>query len=223
MVDEKKTKKKLLVYLIFFSVFIMLFLFFINTKEFRKKQFGINKKIDNCLYETDNITKEKEANTKTNIETNIEYDEKIDTKEVVGIQYKSNNWRIIISKINLDAPILEGTNKEILRRAVGHFENTSKWDGNVALAAHNRGYKYNYFEGLKRLELGDEIIYQTDKGTRKYEIVRKEKIKETDLLCLEDTEKNQLTLITCVENMPEYRLCIQAILKNIDINNKINI
>ena len=43
---------------------------------------------------------------------------------IVKNQYKSNNWRIQIPKINLDAPILEGTSKEILRRGVGHFTST---------------------------------------------------------------------------------------------------
>ena len=33
---------------------------------------------------------------------------------------------------------------------------------------------------------------------------------ETDLSKIEETKENRITLITCVENMPEYRLCIQA-------------
>lgn len=125
-------------------------------------------------------------------------------------QYSQYDWRIIISKINLNAPILEGTSKEVLRRGVGHFETTSNWNGNVCLAAHNRGYKYNYFQELKKLEMGDIIIYQTKKGERIYSIDYKEKIKETDLSKLEETKENYITLITCVEDMPEYRLCIQA-------------
>lgn len=125
-------------------------------------------------------------------------------------QYSEYDWRIIISKINLNAPILEGTSKEVLRRGVGHFETTSNWNGNVCLAAHNRGYKYNYFQELKKLEMGDIIIYQTKKGERIYSIDYKEKIKETDLSKLEETKENYITLITCVEDMPEYRLCIQA-------------
>lgn len=125
-------------------------------------------------------------------------------------QYSEYDWRIIISKINLNAPILEGTSKEVLRRGVGHFETTSDWNGNVCLAAHNRGYKYNYFQELKKLEMGDIIIYQTKKGERIYSIDYKEKIKETDLSKLEETKENYITLITCVEDMPEYRLCIQA-------------
>ena len=38
---------------------------------------------------------------------------------------------------------------------VGHFENTEEWDGNVGLAAHNRGYPINYFANLKELKIGD--------------------------------------------------------------------
>ena len=141
---------------------------------------------------------------KENVEGNIEIDEAVEN------QYKINEWRIFISKINLDAPILEGTTQEVLRRGVGHFTSTSKWDGNVVLAAHNRGYKYNFFQEIKRLEIGDIIEYQTEQGKRTYEVCGKEKIKETDLSILENTKENKLTLITCVENMPEYRLCIQA-------------
>ena len=135
---------------------------------------------------------------------------KIEIEEPIGNQYMQNSWRIIISKINLNAPILEGTGQEILRRGVGHFKTTSKWNGNVALAAHNRGYKYNFFQEIKRLEIGDTIDYQTEQGIRTYSVIEKEKIKETDLSCLKETKENYLTLITCVENMPEYRLCIQA-------------
>lgn len=163
-----------------------------------------------------NENQKKEVNTtlvlKTSqvnpIKENVE--ENIEINEAVKNQYKINEWRIFISKINLDAPILEGTTQEVLRRGVGHFTSTSKWDGNVVLAAHNRGYKYNFFQEIKRLEIGDVIEYQTEQGKRTYEVCGKEKIKETDLSILENTKENKLTLITCVENMPEYRLCVQA-------------
>ena len=125
-------------------------------------------------------------------------------------KYSKYDWRIIISKINLNAPILEGTSKETLRKGVGHFEKTSSWNGNVCLAAHNRGYKYNYFQELKKLEIGDRILYQKQEESREYKVCYKEKIMETDLSKIEETKENRITLITCVENMPEYRLCIQA-------------
>lgn len=144
------------------------------------------------------------------IEETINEEENINIDEVVLNQYKNNSWRICIPKINLDAPILEGTSQENLRRGVTHFEETPEFNGNVCLAAHNRGYKYNFFQELKRLEIGDIIEYQKDQSFRTYSVVWKGKIKETDLSYLKDTKENILTLITCVENMPELRLCIQA-------------
>lgn len=142
---------------------------------------------------------------------NSEEVEIIEENEIIKNQYKENKWRILISKINLDAPIVEGTSKEVLRRGVGHFETTSKWDGNVVLAAHNRGYKYNFFKEIKNLEEGDIIVYQTESNSRNYKVIENKKIKETDFSCLENTNENTLTLITCLENMPEYRTCIQAV------------
>lgn len=133
-----------------------------------------------------------------------------ENKEIVQNQYKSYNWRILISKINLDAPILEGTSKEVLRKGVGHFEQTGKTQGNICLAAHNRGYKYNYFHAIDKLDIGDKIEYQINGESKYYTVVCKDKIKETDLSCLENTKENKLTLITCVVNMPEYRFCVQA-------------
>lgn len=154
------------------------------------------------------ILKTSQINPITDFNENVP--KEVGIEEVVENQYKENSWRIFIPKINLDAPILEGTSKEILRRGVGHFTATSRWDGNVVLAAHNRGYKYNFFQEIKRLEIGDLVEYQTEQGLRTYEVIGKKQIKETDLSCLENTKENQLTLLTCLENMPEYRLCIQA-------------
>lgn len=93
---------------------------------------------------------------------------------------------------------------------IGHFEETAKSLGNIGLAAHNRGYKNNYFENLKKLKEGDLIYYQFEENKREYIVTKHTIIKDTDWSYLEDTEENTLTLITCVENEPEYRRCIQA-------------
>ena len=122
----------------------------------------------------------------------------------------SSIWQIEIPKINLKANIAEGTTNEILNEFVGHFEETQKSTGNVGLAAHNRGYKVNYFERLKELEVGDEIIYFFNGVKRTYTVDLKSIIKDTEWKNLENTEENKITLITCVENEPEYRRCIQA-------------
>lgn len=124
---------------------------------------------------------------------------------------KEKNWKIIIPKISLEAQISEGTSKSIMNRYVGHFEETSKNKGNIGLAAHNRGYVVNYFEKIKSLKNGDEIIYKFYDFEMIYNVVQNKIIKDTDWSYLENTEENRITLITCVENEPEYRRCVQAI------------
>ena len=119
-------------------------------------------------------------------------------------------WKIQIPRIGLEAPIRESTTLQTMKKAVGHFETSSKWDGNVCLAAHNRGNGYGFFQEISLLQKGDRIFYQTEKGRRTYEVSLKQQIQKTNWYYLQDTKQNQLTLITCVKNKPNKRICIQA-------------
>lgn len=127
------------------------------------------------------------------------------------IKDKNVQWKLIIPKILLEAEISEGTSKEVMNRYIGHFEETSKKSGNIGLAAHNRGYEVNYFSEIKLLKEGDKIIYKFYDFENTYIVIENKIIKDTDWSYLEKTEENKITLITCVENEPEYRRCIQAI------------
>ena len=122
-------------------------------------------------------------------------------------------WQIEIEKISLNAEIAEGTSKEILNKYIGHFEETQKEKGNIGIAAHNRGYDVNYFQNLRLLKEGDEIKYKYNQYENTYEVTKNIIIKDTDWQYLENTEENTLTLITCVENEPNYRRCVQAVEK----------
>lgn len=123
------------------------------------------------------------------------------------------NWKIEIPAISLIADISEGTDDETLTKFVGHFELTPTTEGNVCLAAHNRGYSVNYFEKLKDLKGGEEIIYTNGDFSKTYIVTMNIKISETDWSYLENSNQNKITLITCIENEPEYRRCVQAIEK----------
>lgn len=57
---------------------------------------------------------------------------------------------------------------------------------------------------------GDIINYCYNNNIRKYVVKKQVIIEDTDWTYLEDTEENILTLITCVENEPKYRRCVQA-------------
>ena len=167
------------------------------------------------FFSNNNIFKSKnalEANVKvesSNIQVNPEEDEKKDTIEDVKDETKEE-WYLEIPCINLRADIKEGTTKEIMDDYIGHFEDTKVEDGNIGLAAHNRGYKNNYFERLMELKEGDKIYYYHNNYKKEYVVEKHIIIKDTDWTNLENTIENKITLITCVENQKEYRRCIQG-------------
>lgn len=137
-----------------------------------------------------------------NIDSNNKDEEKLE--DDIG------DWYLEISSINLKAPINETTDMDVLNKFIGHFEDTALKDGNVGLAAHNRGYENNYFENLKNVKKGQEIKYKYFDFEKTYIIDKIEIIKDTNWSYLESTKDNKITLITCVENKPSNRLCVQA-------------
>ena len=182
--------------LISLIIFIFTQLFFLNYDTFTKKSSL------KAGFQVQNIASEKFTN---GIE-NTKQEEEIKKTE----EKNNESWYLEIPKINLRADIKEGTTKEIMDDYIGHFEETTKEKGNVGLAAHNRGYKNNYFQDLKKLKEGDIIFYNYQGRTIEYEVTKHVIIKDTDWSYLEETEENKITLITCVENEPEYRRCIQG-------------
>jgi sortase A len=116
---------------------------------------------------------------------------------------------LYIPKLDKTIKVFEGESLENMKKGIGHFAGTSAWDGNCALAGHNRGAAA-YFAFVKDLAIGDKLTYTTPRGTRTYEIHRKEKISETDFSGLARSSENILSLITCVENEAAYRWLVQA-------------
>ena len=105
--------------------------------------------------------------------------------------------------------VYEGEDLANLKIGAGHFAVTSAWDGNVALAGHNRGGSA-YFSFVKDLQNGDTLTYTTKYGTRTYKVFSKTQINEYDNLPLSWSADNILTLITCVADVPELRYCVVA-------------
>lgn len=154
-------------------------------------------------------TLKKETKVAENVQTKKQTEEK--KKQETKEEINQDIWQVEIPAINLVAPISEGTSQEVMLEYVGHFENTSKWNGNIGLAAHNRGYPINYFAKLKDLQMGNEIIYKTKQGTKKYKVNFIKTIEDTDWSYLQKSKENKITLITCVANQPNNRLCIQGL------------
>ncbi len=114
-----------------------------------------------------------------------------------------------IPAIGLNVKIYQGTDSTALKKGAGHFEDTSIWDGNVALAAHNRGVT-NHFGQIHTLEVGDKITLTTRLGTRTYAVTSVSKVAETDRSALAPSTNNMITLYTCVRDQREQRWCVQG-------------
>lgn len=133
------------------------------------------------------------------------------TQDTLAIDESDSNiiGYITIKNLGIEkAPIADGTDSKTIGQYVGHFENTSYLDGNVCLCSHNRGSKAAFFQNLKNAQKDMEIEYITKYETKTYKIVEIKEIEETDLSVLESTEENRITLITCIENQRNLRLCV---------------
>ena len=117
-----------------------------------------------------------------------------------------------IPSIGLSVRVYEGTDSTALAKGAGHFEETSIWSGNVALAGHNRG-EHGIFGELHTLGPGTEITLTTKLGVRTYEVVSVAKVSETDRSGLAAIPDDRLTLYTCVKNQPDYRWQVVAVRK----------
>ena len=117
-----------------------------------------------------------------------------------------------IPEIDLKVTAYDGDTFTAMKKGIGHISSTSCWNGNIGLVGHNRGTS-DYFGKLKKLDVGDEMTYTTNLGKRTYVVTSITKIKDTDWSKLRYTSDNRLTLITCVENVSDQRLCVQAVEK----------
>ena len=186
-----KSNKFLLILVVLILLAIFLSLFFVNLKI----------KSVNKIYEIDSNIKNDE----------ISYD-------IVNVSSSSDSKNVgsylSIPAIKLyNIKIKDGIDESTLNEYIGHFPNTSNWNGNIGLAAHNRGYKNNYFENLKDLKEGEVVLYFYNNKCIEFIVKTKTIIKDTNWSYLEKTKDDRLTLITCVEDEKEYRRCIQCVKK----------
>lgn len=76
------------------------------------------------------------------------------------------------------------------------------------MASHNEGSYAHYFSRIKELEKGEEIIYITNMGERRFFVFENKIIEETNVKVLENTQENIITLITCIKGKRNLRQCV---------------
>jgi sortase A len=100
-----------------------------------------------------------------------------------------------ISKVNLEAPVLDGTDDLTLNRGLGHIVGTDRpgEEGNIGIAGHRDGF----FRVLKDVSPGDTIELATPKRVVKYVVDQIVLVRPDDVSVLRPRSRPSLTLVTC--------------------------
>jgi len=100
-----------------------------------------------------------------------------------------------ISKINLEAPLLDGTDDWTLNHGVGRIAGTARpaEQGNIGIAGHRDGF----FRRLKDVVVGDAIELETLKGTDTYIVDQIQIVTPDHVDVLQPRSVPSLTLVTC--------------------------
>lgn len=123
-----------------------------------------------------------------------------------------------ISKVQLDVPVLEGTDDLTLNRGVGHILGTARpgEEGNIGIAGH----RDSFFRALKDIGRGDTIELVTPRHTERYTVDQIVLVRPDDVSVLRPRPKPSLTLVTCypfyfIGNAPQ-RYIVQASIADSD-------
>lgn len=119
--------------------------------------------------------------------------------------------RLSIPSIGLNKYVYEGTSQASMKAGIAHFDSTSGWLGNIALAGHNRGSSPS-FAKLKDVQVGDTVKYTTAYGTLTYRVSYITTVATTDTSGLLQDGTNKITMYTCKANQPDVKLCVVATL-----------
>ena len=135
---------------------------------------------------------------------------------------------IQIPAINVNLPIYHGTSEEILKKGVGHLENTSLPVGgngtHAVLSAHRGLASAKLFTDLNKLKSGDKIIINVLNETLVYEVYDIEIVDPDNVDSLRAVQNQDIiTLVTCTPyGINTQRLLVHA-RRTEDLNSSNNI
>ncbi|MDM8520719.1 class D sortase [Anaerolineales bacterium HSG6] len=106
--------------------------------------------------------------------------------------------RLVIPKINVDAPIVGGVGWDDLKKGVGHLPGSANPGerGNLYLAAHNDIYG-EIFRYLEKLEVGDTYIIYAGEQKFEYIVTERRIIEPIEVEVMLPTTEPVATLQTC--------------------------
>ena len=122
-----------------------------------------------------------------------------------------------IADLNIKAPILEGTDNDILAKAAGHFQDTgSLGKGNYCIAAHSSTLYKEYFNELHNAKLGMKItLYDVQKNTYVYTVSETFIVDPNETWILNDQDDDRVTLVTCTDDGSQRQVVVGLLDKTV--------
>lgn len=131
-------------------------------------------------------------------------------REIQKQKLLKENVVVEITDLNIEAPVLEGTDNKTLSKAAGHFINTGKvGSGNYCIAGHSSTIYKEYFNDLKKAEIGMQInLYDKEKKCYTYKVSEKFIVEPDETWVLNDFGDNRITIITCTDDGTQRQVVI---------------
>ena len=125
-----------------------------------------------------------------------------------------------VPSVGLKVPVYQSNSELVMDRGAGIIDGMSypHEPGNIGISGHRDGY----FRVLKDIKPGDPIVLQTLEGPKHFRIDATEIVAISDKHLLQDTQDQQVTLVTCypfyfVGHAPK-RFIVTASLDTTDVN-----
>ena len=122
-----------------------------------------------------------------------------------------------IPDLDIKAPVMDGTEHEVLSKAAGHFPGTGDLgEGNYCIAGHSSTIYAEIFNEMKHIEIGMEMfLIDNDENRTKYTyIVTKNFIVEpSETWVLEDFGDDRITIVTCTDDGTQRQIVVGTLKK----------
>lgn len=123
-------------------------------------------------------------------------------REVLKQKLMNKNVVLEIVDLKIKAPVLEGTDKQTLSKALGHFVGTGNTGtGNYCVAGHSSTIYKEYLNNLKNVEIGMKIfLYDKNKNCTVYTVTDNFIVEPNETWILKNFGDNRITIITCTDD-----------------------
>lgn len=123
-----------------------------------------------------------------------------------------------IPALDIKAPVMDGTEHEVLSKAAGHFPDTGAvGSGNYCIAGHNSTIYAEIFNEMKHIEIGMEmyLIDNDEKRTKyTYEVTENFIVEPSETWVLNDFGDDRITIVTCTDDGTQRQIVVGQLITN---------